>query len=156
MTRLRLDSLNADIAKGWFQKVVAAADNSATLIHCSDAYLKPIGTTGKFTDNGVGVQTGGAGNACGGVLRGFEYTGAQGQAIIVLCSDSPNGAMNAYTGATINIWNLRGNLMEMTAANPGGLGLNFFADYLSYMVLHELMHAADNLQCMTSSPRRQF
>ena len=80
-------------------------------------------------------------------MRGFQYSDATNK-IIVLCCDSPNGAMNAYRSPTLNSWNQGGDLQM--AAGPkaaSGQGLNFVAVYLSYMVLHELMHAADSRQC---------
>ena len=69
------------------------------------------------------------------------YPGHDGP-IIVLCSDSANGALRAYKEAVvINGWNMQGDMRLVP------FGVNYLAGFLSYMILHELMHAADSLQC---------
>ncbi|KAI4102632.1 MAG: hypothetical protein L6R37_004288 [Teloschistes peruensis] len=146
------DETVLNTAAHWFQEAVTAADSPNTLIHCKDTHLKPIGTTGRFVDNGNQVATGQTGNACGGKLRGFQYddnnpnTGITTK-IILLCSDSDNGALKAYKAGQINDWNQLGNLAKVAGPKATtGLGINYFASSLSYMILHELMHAADNRQ----------
>lgn len=86
------------------------------------------------------------GNACGGALRGFEYPGPQGP-VILLCSDSAKGALNAYEQVLLGRWNEGGNLMDTPVAK-GPTGIDFLGRYLSYMMLHEVMHAVDSLFCM--------
>ncbi|KAL8872121.1 MAG: hypothetical protein Q9174_002195 [Haloplaca sp. 1 TL-2023] len=146
------DEAILDTAAGWFNQAAATADSDALLIHCSDTHLRPIENTRFFVDNGNKITTGQQGSACGGNLRGFQY-GDAATKIIVLCSDSSNGAMNAYRAATLNSWNQGGDLRRAAGPSaPSGQGLNFIAAYLSYMVLHELMHAADSRQFPAELP----
>ncbi|KAI4193441.1 MAG: hypothetical protein LQ350_008319 [Teloschistes chrysophthalmus] len=152
------DEALLNTAARWFQAAVTAADSDNTLIHCQDTHLKPIGTTGRFVDNGNQVATGQTGNACGGKLRGFQYDNSNPNTgittkIILLCSDSDNGALKAYKTTQINNWNDAGDLRKVAGPKTSiGLGINYFASSLSYMILHELMHAADNRQFPAQLP----
>ena len=61
--------------------------------------------------------------------------------VIVLCSSTASGALNSFREASMYKWNLGGDMRKIPT------GINFVQDYLSYMLLHELMHAADDGQC---------
>ncbi|KAL8741556.1 MAG: hypothetical protein Q9190_005847 [Brigantiaea leucoxantha] len=124
--------------------------NSGVIIHCTDSYLTAIDpTTGVYRDNtrgSVRVQVsrrpGYTNNACGGQLRAFEYSFSGGN-VIVLCSDWDGGALPASTHNSIEGWRTAGNLKDATV----NTGINVFEQYLSYKILHELMHAANDRQC---------
>ena len=119
-------------------------------MHCSDTYLTQIdAATGVYRDNtrgGVRVQVsrreGYTENACGGQLRAFEYS-FSGGSVIVLCSDWEGGALPASTHNSIESWRTIGNLKDASKS----IGINVFEQYLSYKILHELMHAASGTQC---------
>jgi len=118
------------------------------VIHCSDAHLKPADPANrKFIDtergNTVVIAPRPAGtaptdNACGGVVKAFTYA-ALAQQVIVLCSDSDQGALKS-SFTNIDQWRTTGNLKEAT--NVQQKGLDALGMYLSTMILHELMHAA--------------
>ena len=109
----------------------------------------------------VTMTQGTAQHACGGALRAFEYNPVAGQHVIVLCSDSDNGALppganirptfgETAAARTSGGWKGFQNgqgVMVYSPAYLGPLGLDIFADYLSYKILHELMHATGSLQC---------
>ena len=119
------------------------------MVHCSGDFLnKPLPGTGAWGDGkGTRVQTGQTDNACGN-LRGFYFTSSDSSGArirnVVLCSGT-NGAMNTYRQAVVLYgFNLHGDLTKGLLAQ---WGINFIGTYLSYMILHELMHAADDLYC---------
>ncbi|KAL8812593.1 MAG: hypothetical protein Q9223_007252, partial [Gallowayella weberi] len=122
------------------------APNVGLTIHCSDKYLTLIdASTGVYRDNtrgGVRVATGYQRNACGGRLRAFQYSFGAGN-VIVLCSDWVGGALPASIGNSIESWRSKGDL---TVEPLKKVGINFFERYLSYKILHELMHCTSGRQ----------
>ncbi|KAI9773683.1 MAG: hypothetical protein M1840_006957 [Geoglossum simile] len=145
----------------WF---VAAGDrmrlptspSDGVVIHCSDSFLTLIDkNNGVYRDRTragarvqVGPRLGAAENACGGVLQAFEYAyysseDSDGGQVIVLCSDSTVGALQA-PDATMDSWRTAGNLKEISLVKE--LGIDFFGRFLSYKILHEMMHAASSTQ----------
>lgn len=65
--------------------------------------------------------------------------------MIVLCSDWEGGALPASTHNSIEGWRTLGNLKDASQS----IGINVFEQYLSYKILHELMHAANDRECMS-------
>ncbi len=128
--------------------------DQGVIIHCSDRHLTTIDAAqGVFRDLTPGrgsprVQVSrGAGhtdNACGGQLRAFEYNFDQGH-VIALCSDWDGGVLRSSNQLSTQKWRTNGDL-RLAARAPNGL--NMFETYLSYKILHELMHAANNRQCV--------
>ncbi|KIM99168.1 hypothetical protein OIDMADRAFT_30799 [Oidiodendron maius Zn] len=137
------------LVQTWFQNVVDAASVTGPggiLIHCSDDYLQPTETTGKYLEpNGLvtppqpqaGAIT--TKNACGGWIKGFTYS-LNGQQVIVLCSDSDRGALKSYLKATLDNFRKLGDFKKAPLVQL--LGLDVLGGYLSTTILHELMHAA--------------
>lgn len=137
----------------------AASGN--VVIHCSDNYLSTINVvTGVYRDNTrpgtfgaprvqIPRSNGGGwtSNACGGRLRAFAYP-FEGGKVIVLCSDSNSGALRAPKENSLDNFRTGGAFM---AENLSAIGINIFQQFLSYMILHELMHVADERQCMLTS-----
>ncbi|KAI4162671.1 MAG: hypothetical protein LQ342_003717 [Letrouitia transgressa] len=155
------DDANAlSLARQWFgaARDVASANtapDSGLIIHCTDNYLTTIdAATGVYRDNtrgSVRVQVarrqGYTNNACGGQLRAFEYSFSGGN-VIVLCSDWEGGALPASTDNSIEGWRTLGNLKSASEST----GINIFERYLSYKILHELMHAANDRQFPAALP----
>lgn len=133
----------------WFGRA-ASAVNSNLKIYCGDSHLNFL-AAGKFRDPQNGnaqVSVGSSNTACGGTLRAFAYSATPSN-VIVLCSDSDNGALRPSTRVTINTWNIGGDFRLNTR------GIDTFGNYLSYKILHELFHCASFQQCMSipySSP----
>ncbi|KAI4244111.1 MAG: hypothetical protein L6R40_003095 [Gallowayella cf. fulva] len=151
------DSEALGLTRQWLgaARDVASANTApgvGLVIHCSDKYLSLIdSSTGVYRDNtrgGVRVQTGYSPNACGGKLRAFQYSFGAGN-VIVLCSDWAGGALSASVGNSIDSWRDRGNL---AIDDLKGVGINFFERYLSYKLLHELMHCASGRQFPAELP----
>ncbi|KAL8677628.1 MAG: hypothetical protein Q9186_005963 [Xanthomendoza sp. 1 TL-2023] len=152
------DSNALSLARRAARDVASAntAPDVGLTIHCSDKYLSLIDpTTGVHRDNtrgGVRVATGYSPNACGGKLRAFQYSFGAGN-VIVLCSDWAGGALPASKGNSIDSWRSQGDL---TIESLKKVGINFFERYLSYKILHELMHCASGSQCMLVLDPYQF
>ena len=136
------------ILLAWFSR---AADTSSLVIHCSDTYLNRInnGFYRDPTNGNAQVSTGQNPTACGGALRAFAYPAGT-LNVIVLCSDSANGALGGTVHPTFANWRDGGNLLITPAA--GALGIDFFAQYLSYKFLHEMMHCANFQQFPAQLP----
>ncbi|KAL8793709.1 MAG: hypothetical protein Q9195_003650 [Heterodermia aff. obscurata] len=131
------DQTTLSFAQTWFQNAAGAGSNNL-VIYCTDSHLNNI-APGKFRDpdNGYAQVTIGSSNtACGGNLRAFSYPVA-GRNVIVLCSDSGNGALRTYHSPTFGQWNTQGDFRQVNSGN-----LNTFGVYLSYKILHELFHCA--------------
>jgi hypothetical protein len=128
------------------------------VIHCSDSHLSNTSpATGLYHDNSDGrraqvrlpTRTGTAQNACGNVLRAFEYpftdkNGGTGHAI-VLCNDGPRGALNAARHDEIT--ELRTRNIDVRKPPTGTLGMDLLGSFLTYMLVHEMMHVGGELQC---------
>ncbi|KAL8798754.1 MAG: hypothetical protein Q9182_006415 [Xanthomendoza sp. 2 TL-2023] len=151
------DANALSLARQWLgaARDVASANTAPDVgltIHCSDKYLNLIdASTGVYRDNtrgGVRVQTGYQPNACGGKLRAFQYSFGAGN-VIVLCSDWAGGAIPASIGNSIEGWRSQGDL---TIEPLKKVGINFFERYLSYKILHELMHCASGGQFPAALP----
>jgi hypothetical protein len=87
--------------------------------------------------------------ACGGVQRAFAYdfnnakTQKHAGEAIVLCADKVGALTVANkdpTQGNIKFWKDRNLLSQQQ-------GIDFLNGFLSYMLLHELMHATDHKQC---------
>jgi hypothetical protein len=78
-------------------------------------------------------------NACGGQIAAFAYS-SPGQEVVVLCSDSPKGALITNAGVTLDQWRQEADLR--TFAIVQDKGVDFLGMYLSTKILHELMHVA--------------
>ena len=102
-----------------------------------------------LTQNGVPT----AQNACAGRLRAFHYFAPGFGHVIILCSDSSKGAINyalgsgvdAHSRPVIGRWKDADLRVPAAIINPEDnqqRGLDVFAVYLSYMVLHEFMHTS--------------
>ena len=148
------DYESSRINAGAMAGVKKTINDNDLIIHCDDKHLTP--TTGRkdlYFDNSNGRQArvqvlnvaGRGSTACGGVQRAFEYefndakTGKVGGKAIVLCSDSA-GALKAADDKDLTFWRDK-NLLSISA------GVDFFSRFLSYMILHELMHASDRASC---------
>lgn len=132
----------------WFQNVVKAASApGGLLIHCSDAHLTPIDTVNrKYIDTEKqwsvtaprpqGTLTD---NACGGQIAAFAYS-TGGQEVMILCSDSPKGALITNIDDTLDQWRQAGNLKDQQVFQEKGV--DALGMHLSTKILHELMHVA--------------
>ena len=84
--------------------------------------------------------------ACGGVMRAFAYdffdktTGKTAGEAIILCSDSGGALTAADPDTDLEFWRSK----DLRTKEKG---LDFFDRFLSYMLLHELMHVTDHKQC---------
>ena len=168
---MSFSSIKLTATTEWFEAARDIGNGADTLtIHCSDDYLKyggPGGGGQRFFDPNfpgspaITMAQGSTTHACGGALRAFEYNPTAGQHVIVLCSDSANGALGPgisikptfgetaakrTSGGWKSFTNAQGEVV-LSPAYAGPLGLDVFADYLSYKILHELMHATGSLQC---------
>jgi hypothetical protein len=132
------------------------------VIFCSDDHLTfpSDGFKGVYFDNGDGRQVQirakapapGATGPCKDNLRaltyqfGFKDGSEPGGTAVVLCSNWEGGAIPSTQGINgeISDWRLSGDLR--------GVSLDALGRYLSYMIIHELMHVANMLQCKTSHP----
>ena len=150
-----------------FNTIEATARRDDTFIHCSDAHLTRIGSTGtgftRFRDNTRGgasilTQDGNGLTACGGRLRAFHYFAPGFGNVIILCSDSPKGAIpyalqpgaGGDSRPIIGRWkdaDLRAPAAIINPEDNQQRGLDVFGVYLSYMVLHEFMHTSRQCKC---------
>ncbi|KAI4237904.1 MAG: hypothetical protein LQ349_001504 [Xanthoria aureola] len=149
------DANALSLARQWFGAARDAAPGNF-VIHCSDSYLSTIDAdTGVYRDNTRPGNFGGprvqiprtkdgewTSNACGGHLRAFVYS-FEGGKVIVLCSDSDSGALRAPKWNSLDSFRTGGTFL---AENLSAIGINIFQQFLSYMILHELMHVADDRQ----------
>ncbi|CZS96992.1 uncharacterized protein RCO7_02717 [Rhynchosporium graminicola] len=142
------DSETLRFVEKWFQNAVKAASApGGLLIHCSDNHLMPIDTVNrKYRDiekkyTMTAPQTPGimTDNACGNQIAAFAYAIGL-QQVMVLCSDSPKGALMTNTGVILDIWRQAGNLKEQTVVV--NKGIDALGMFLSTKILHELMHVA--------------
>ncbi|KAI9854927.1 MAG: hypothetical protein M1824_006496 [Vezdaea acicularis] len=152
-----LDGQTLAIVNTWFQRATDTANGRSNskeglIIHCSDAYLNLQKLDeGIYVDptNGARVavpikrEGNKATNACGNELQAFAYTWLNGAAI-VLCSDGPVGALRNLAGNSIESWRTSGDLKATSAATDKGI--DYFNSFLSYKILHELMHATSLTQ----------
>ncbi|MCJ1405819.1 hypothetical protein MMC11_009049 [Xylographa trunciseda] len=137
------------------------------LIHCADSHLALINVNQRnFRDQTPGfgsapvqlpfpnVQSSSntLNTACGGFLNAFAYP-VDGESfkgnVIVLCSDSIFGALKTTTHNSLDSWRTTGNLKTASSiAGPGNAftGLNIFSKYLSYVIIHEMMHCTSFAQ----------
>lgn len=131
-------------------------------IHCSDGYLiTKDEATRKYSDNtkGKNVQVDApqppAGtipteNACGGFAKGFAYSAGP-QQVIILCSDSPAGALNScQKGELDDFRGETGNLRDIKLVQEKGIDV--LGMFLSTIILHELMHTAGFAQQLQLLP----
>jgi len=96
----------------------------------------------------------GATGPCKGNLRAFAYPfgfkdGSQpGGNAVVLCSNWDGGAITSTQNVNgeIGDWRTSGDLRRYSQ------GIETVGRYLSYMIIHELMHVANLQQCKTSYP----
>ena len=155
-----------------FQAVSALRTNPNTVVVCGDQDLTSGGSIGAnvaFFDRSrantrVLLSPGlpGRSNACGGNKRAFEYDAFNGQRVVLLCTDGQRSAIGSTIGRSedastrdthIIISRERWRRLDLAAfsnvANPSGnpTGLDIFGFWLSYMILHELLHAANSLLC---------
>lgn len=137
-------------------------DLSGLTIHCSDAHLvltDPANAVYRDMKLKTRVQvplvkgTLSGPSACGGNLQGFEYSFPAGQ-IIVLCSDGPKAALRMLQANSLESWRAGGNLGALPVA--GDKGIDYFESFLSYKILHELMHAASESQCELSRSKNTW
>jgi hypothetical protein len=136
----------------------SAEDNGiGVIIFCNDDHLTypSSGFSGVYYDNADGkharIQMNrkpapGRTGPCGNNLRGFAYPyssidGTSGAAI-VLCSIGAGSAFESSdkTGE-VSLWRVGGDLTRSPE------GLDTLGRYLSYMIIHELMHASNLVQC---------
>ncbi|KAF2175308.1 hypothetical protein K469DRAFT_756291 [Zopfia rhizophila CBS 207.26] len=141
--------------RSWFSQVKGTVADKDVVIHCDDKHLtKADGRNDLYYDNSNNRQArvqvlnsaNRKSNACGGIQRAFEYpfldktTGRTGGKAIVLCSDSSVGALKAADAdKDLAFWRDK-DLRSVSR------GVDFFGRFLSYMILHELMHATDGKQ----------
>lgn len=93
----------------------------------------------------------GATGPCKDNLRAFAYPfgfkdGSEpGSTAVVLCSNWEGGAIPSTQGikGEISDWRTSGDLRKVPQ------GIDTLGRYLSYMIIHELMHVANMLQCRT-------
>jgi hypothetical protein len=135
------------------------------VIFCSDDHLT-YGFEGVYFDNGDGRQAKvraqapvpGATGPCKNKLRAFAYPfafkdGSQpGGTAVILCSNWNEGALPSTQDikGEIGDWRTKGNLKVFSQ------GIDVLGRYLSYMIIHELMHVADMLQCRTLHPSKSY
>ena len=102
-------------------------------------------------------------NACAGRLRAFHYFAPGFGDVIILCSDSAKGAINyaLNPGSGGDARPIIGRWRNADLRTPAAIvnpednqqrGLDVFAVYLSYMVLHELMHTNRQCKCLFLFP----
>ncbi|KAI8939365.1 hypothetical protein NX059_003150 [Plenodomus lindquistii] len=134
------------------------------LIFCSDDHITipSDGFKGVYFDNGDGRQVQirakapvpGATGPCKDNLRALAYPfgfkdGSQpGGTAVVLCSNWDGGALPSTQGINgeITDWRTAGDLRTVSQ------GIEVLGRYLSYMIIHELMHVANLLQCPAVLP----
>ncbi|KAI4664989.1 uncharacterized protein J4E79_003288 [Alternaria viburni] len=134
------------------------------LIFCSDDHLTypEDGFRGVYFDNGDNRQAQvrakppvpGATGPCKGNLRAFVYPfgfkdGSQpGGTAVVLCSNWDGGAITSTKDVKgeIGDWRKGGDLRRYSQ------GIETVGQYLSYMIIHELMHVANLQQCPAALP----
>jgi hypothetical protein len=135
------------------------APDSGVVIQCSDDHLTipSDGFNGVYFDNSDGRQAqirgrapvAGATGPCKDTLRAFAYpfgfaSGSRpGGIAVILCSNWAGGAITStetVSGEVVD-WRVRGDLR--TASQ----GIEVLGRYLSQMIIHELMHAGNMLQC---------
>lgn len=125
-------------------------------IHCKDDYLTTIdAATGYYRDPTSSnrqvnvVRTGplqqGVTNACGQQVAAFSYSCGPGCAKIILCSDWSGGALNKARNDEIGDW-IKSDIRGISQ------GMDFLAGFLSYTILHEMMHSSDFNQCLYFQP----
>ncbi|KAL8662635.1 MAG: hypothetical protein Q9168_008230, partial [Polycauliona sp. 1 TL-2023] len=126
------DASVLNTARQWFGAARDVASGNV-VIHCSDTYLSTIDSNaGVYRDNtrqgtlgGPRVQipksSGATAGACGGRLRAFAYP-FEGGNVIVLCSDSPIGALLASTSNSLDPYRRGGAFGQVDKDN--GIGLN--------------------------------
>lgn len=131
---------------------MAAGRSPRTFIHRTDAHLsKRLPGTGAWGDgSGLHVVTSQTDDPCG-KLGAFYYdfgkaegeSGFEGDGkTIVLCSRLEKiSALKSYRKPVMYGWGKGGDLRKATH------GISEVASYLSHIVLHELMHAADATHC---------
>lgn len=128
------------------------------IIHCKDSHLTTINAQdGRYIDNLYGKNqvvmaprngetlAPGVTNACGGQNSAFTYSPGTlaAKSVIVLCSDSPAGALNSYSTLDLDNW----RWTNIPRAPATSLGINFASTCLAYILAHEITHATDVLQC---------
>ncbi|KAK3207700.1 hypothetical protein GRF29_96g78560 [Pseudopithomyces chartarum] len=130
----------------------SAEDNGiGVIIHCNDNHLRypTSGFSGVYFDTSEGRQAQvrmnrgpapGRTGPCGDNLRAFAYPYSRSDgmsgAAIVLCSIGAGSAFESSDKAgEVSLWRKQGNLSQSPE------GLNTLGRYLSYMIIHELMHA---------------
>ncbi|KAF2635010.1 hypothetical protein P280DRAFT_202755 [Massarina eburnea CBS 473.64] len=135
-----------------FNEVGKTLKDNTVVIHCDDTHLTKSSAT-LYNDNSNGRQASvqvlnradrkANLGACGGIQRGFTYSyfdaktkKAAGE-VIILCSDGPTGALQA-ANPTKKLGDFRNNNLEVVDQ-----GLDMAGGFLSYMILHELMHVTD-------------
>lgn len=136
----------------------SAEDNGiGVIIHCNDNHLRypTSGFSGVYFDTSEGRQAQvrmnrgpapGRTGPCGDNLRAFAYPYSRSDgmsgAAIVLCSIGAGSAFESSDKAgEVSLWRKQGNLSQSPE------GLNTLGRYLSYMIIHELMHASNFQQC---------
>lgn len=137
------------------------------IIHCNDDHLQSPsdGFRGIYFDNSEGRQAqvrrseppaAGQRGPCKNSLRALAYPftlrdGTGGGTAIVLCSNWAGAALTATENvAEIDEWRRQGDLSR----SP--FGIDTLGRYLSYMIIHELMHAGNLQQCMKPSSSEEF
>lgn len=134
------------------------------MIFCSDDHLTfpSDGFRGVYFDNGDDRQAQirakapapGATGPCKDNLRAFVYPfgfkdgSVPGGTAVVLCSNWEGGAISSTQGINGEIGNWRTSGDFRTVPQ----GIEALGRYLSYMIIHELMHVANMLQCRTLHP----
>ncbi|KAF2791922.1 hypothetical protein K505DRAFT_376414 [Melanomma pulvis-pyrius CBS 109.77] len=147
--------LTNELHTGWFAQARLEIAKLTIVIHCDDKHLtKTDGRKDLYFDNSNGRQARvqvlnhatRKPTACGGVMRAFAYefkdkaTGKRAGDAIVLCSDAGGALTAADKDTDLKFWRDK-DLRSMEQ------GLDFFNRFLSYMLLHELMHVTDHSQC---------
>lgn len=132
--------------------------DTGVIIHCNDDHLQAPsdGFFGTYFDNSEGRQAqvrrdtppaAGQRGPCKNNLRALAYPfgfrdGRPGGTAIVLCSNWDGAALTSTQNAgEVDIWRKQGDL----STSP--FGIETLGKYLSYMIIHELMHAGDMQQC---------
>lgn len=132
--------------------------DTGVIIHCNDDHLQAPadGFFGTYFDKTPGRQAqvrrstppaAGQRGPCKNSLRALAYPfgstdGRPGGTVVVLCSNWAAAALTATQGVgEIDTWRRQGDL----SASPQGI--ETLGRYLSYMIIHELMHAGDIQQC---------
>lgn len=157
----------------WFIKARDVARSDTLTIYCSDNFLRYRGNHGRgkrWNDEKYGnfaavlpTSKSSTDHACGGELAAIAYSPPNGYRVIVLCSDWAQGAGklirsptfgNTRGGRSARGWRYstladgsKGDSVASLPPGEGGFGIQIFGLYLSYHLLHELMHTASELQC---------